>query len=108
MCKKLAVAQYVFLLQVHLDTVEVVIGLSDKQTSGVPKTQGLLHVRLALDLAAHCFTADSHALQETMLQLHLEAGWAHSHPYSYKLSSMSLSRSPMLSQNIQHPTQSPP
>ena len=70
----------------HLDTVEVVIGLSDKQISGVPKKQGLLHVCLELNLTAPHFTAD--VLQEAMLQLHLEAGWAPSHPYSYKLSSM--------------------
>ena len=72
----------------HLDTVEVVIGLSDKQISGVPKKQGLLHVCLALNLTAPQFTADSNVLQEEMLQLHLEAGWAPSHPYSYKLSLM--------------------
>ena len=72
----------------HLDTVEVVIGLSDKQISGVPKKQGSLHVCLARKLTSSQFTADSDALQEAILQLHLEAGWAPSRLYSYKLSSM--------------------
>lgn len=83
-----ACAQSGLLLQVLLDTVEVVIGLSDEQISGVPMKQGLLHVCLAVKLTSHRGAADNHILQEAILQLHPEAGWAPSHPYSCKPSSM--------------------